>query len=255
MNTTTGDKIQRLRRRDNITQEGLADYLEVSRQSVSKWESNGAYPETDKLIKMANLFHVSVDYLLRDNYQEETLKKQKPSIHYEYKSQKKLFGLPLIHINIGMGAYQAKGIIAIGMISKGLLSIGLLSIGILSMGTLSFGFIGIGGFSLSLIALAAIAIGVISIGAISIGLFAIGAISIGLFSLGALSIAQYVAIGDHAYGMIAVGMSKVGGQYTYLNTNGIVSNNVSIVNEIKLLINGNIPEIWNLFKSWISVFL
>jgi len=74
---TTGNKIQNLRKTQNITQEQLAEYLGVSRQSVSKWESNAAYPETDKMIKMGSLFHVSLDYLLREDYEtaEELAKK------------------------------------------------------------------------------------------------------------------------------------------------------------------------------------
>jgi transcriptional regulator with XRE-family HTH domain len=66
---TTGSKIQNLRKTQNITQEQLADYLGVSRQSVSKWESNMAYPETDKMIKMGALFRVSLDFLLREDYE------------------------------------------------------------------------------------------------------------------------------------------------------------------------------------------
>jgi len=74
---TTGSKIQNLRKTQNITQEQLAEYLGVSRQSVSKWESNAAYPETDKMIKMGSLFRVSLDYLLREDYEtaEELAKK------------------------------------------------------------------------------------------------------------------------------------------------------------------------------------
>ncbi len=74
---TTGSKIQNLRKKQNITQEQLADYLGVSRQSVSKWESDGAYPETDKLIRMGSLFHVSLDYLLQDDYEEEDRQSRK----------------------------------------------------------------------------------------------------------------------------------------------------------------------------------
>ncbi|MFA5006702.1 MAG: helix-turn-helix transcriptional regulator [Candidatus Izemoplasmatales bacterium] len=66
---TTGAKIQELRKKQNITQEQLADHLGVSRQSVSKWESGGAYPETDKLVRLGSLFHVSLDYLLRDDFE------------------------------------------------------------------------------------------------------------------------------------------------------------------------------------------
>ena len=42
------EKLQKLRKENNITQEGLADKLNVSRQAVSKWESGRAYPDTEK---------------------------------------------------------------------------------------------------------------------------------------------------------------------------------------------------------------
>lgn len=52
---TTGEKISKLRRENNYTQEQLAELLGVSRQAISKWESSLAYPETDKLISWAAL--------------------------------------------------------------------------------------------------------------------------------------------------------------------------------------------------------
>lgn len=63
---TFGEKLSKLRKENNYTQEQLADILSVSRQSVSKWESNMAYPETDKLICLARLFECSTDYLLKE---------------------------------------------------------------------------------------------------------------------------------------------------------------------------------------------
>ncbi|MDO4484716.1 MAG: helix-turn-helix transcriptional regulator, partial [Clostridia bacterium] len=62
---TLGDKLSKLRKGNNYTQEQLAATLGVSRQSVSKWESNLAYPETDKLIRMSEMFQCSLDYLLK----------------------------------------------------------------------------------------------------------------------------------------------------------------------------------------------
>lgn len=59
-----GENIYRLRTERNLSQGGLADALEVSRQSVSKWENNSAVPELDKLVKMAQLFGVSLDELV-----------------------------------------------------------------------------------------------------------------------------------------------------------------------------------------------
>lgn len=61
---TLGSKLAKLRKENNYTQEQLADVLGVSRQAISKWESNAAYPETDKLIRMCRLFHCTTDYLL-----------------------------------------------------------------------------------------------------------------------------------------------------------------------------------------------
>ena len=75
---TFGEKLAKLRKENNYTQEQLADKLDVSRQSVSKWESDVAYPETDKLIKLSKLFHCSIDYLL-DNQTTEKATTEEPS--------------------------------------------------------------------------------------------------------------------------------------------------------------------------------
>ena len=47
-----GENLQFLRKKNNITQEQLAEQLDVSRQSVSKWESDSSYPEMDKLLQL-----------------------------------------------------------------------------------------------------------------------------------------------------------------------------------------------------------
>lgn len=59
-----GENIYKLRTEKNMSQGDLADALEVSRQSVSKWENNSAVPELEKLMKMAQLFGVSLDELV-----------------------------------------------------------------------------------------------------------------------------------------------------------------------------------------------
>ena len=61
---TFGEKIQKLRKEAGLSQEELSDRLEVSRQAVSKWERDSGYPETEKIVRMSKLFHVSLDYLL-----------------------------------------------------------------------------------------------------------------------------------------------------------------------------------------------
>ncbi|MBQ6719319.1 MAG: helix-turn-helix transcriptional regulator [Oscillospiraceae bacterium] len=68
---TMGEKILNMRKARGWSQEELADRVGVSRQAVSRWESGSAKPEADKIIVLCDLFGVSADYLLRDNYAGE----------------------------------------------------------------------------------------------------------------------------------------------------------------------------------------
>ncbi len=63
---TTGEKLIQLRKRECWTQDDLAEKLDVSRQSVSKWEGDLAAPAIDKLLELSRLYGVSTDYLLKD---------------------------------------------------------------------------------------------------------------------------------------------------------------------------------------------
>jgi transcriptional regulator with XRE-family HTH domain len=65
------DNLQYLRRKNKITQEELADEISVTRQSVSKWETGEAYPDTDKLILLCEKFNLTMDELLRGNVAEK----------------------------------------------------------------------------------------------------------------------------------------------------------------------------------------
>ncbi len=56
--------LQKLRKRENMSQEALAEKLDVTRQSVSKWESGASYPEMDKLISICKIFNVDMDTLV-----------------------------------------------------------------------------------------------------------------------------------------------------------------------------------------------
>lgn len=67
---TMGEKLAKLRREHNLTQEQFAELLLVSRQSVSKWELNTTYPDTEKLIRISKLFDCSLDYLLKDEIEQ-----------------------------------------------------------------------------------------------------------------------------------------------------------------------------------------
>ena len=64
------EKIVRQRRRLNWSQEDLAARLDVSRQSVSKWESGASQPDADRIVAMSRLFGVTTDYLLKDEVEE-----------------------------------------------------------------------------------------------------------------------------------------------------------------------------------------
>ena len=64
------ENLQFLRQRRGITQEQLAEELDVSRQSVSKWESGVSYPEMDTILKLCDIFHVDMDTLLRGSAEQ-----------------------------------------------------------------------------------------------------------------------------------------------------------------------------------------
>jgi len=64
------EKLQKLRKEKKLSQEQLADQLDVSRQAVSKWESGQTYPEMDKLIMLSKIFECSLDDLTNDEISE-----------------------------------------------------------------------------------------------------------------------------------------------------------------------------------------
>ena len=66
------DKIIELRKKNGWSQEELAEQLNVSRQSVSKWEGAQSVPDLNKVIAMAEIFNVSTDYLLKDDMGPES---------------------------------------------------------------------------------------------------------------------------------------------------------------------------------------
>lgn len=67
---TLGEKIQFQRKRRGMTQEELGEIMEVSRQTVTKWEANQSYPEIKKIVKLSYFFNVSTDYLLKDEIED-----------------------------------------------------------------------------------------------------------------------------------------------------------------------------------------
>ncbi|MDD5919087.1 MAG: helix-turn-helix transcriptional regulator [bacterium] len=191
------EKLIRLRAEKGLSQEGLANELGVSRQAVSKWEAGAAMPEIAKLVAMAQLFDVSLDYLAREDVEERKpqsapagnddvaeqlrelsgfVKRQQP---YEYKSEASFFGLPLVHVHLSRGRGRPA-------VAKGIIAIGDMAVGIVALGGISAGIIALGGLSLGL-------------------LLALGGLSAGLFSLGGVALASELAVGAVASARVALG--------------------------------------------------
>lgn len=67
------DKLYELRRNQHLSQEQLAQELGLSRQAISKWENDENKPDLDNLKKLANIFHVKVEYLINDDAIDDSL--------------------------------------------------------------------------------------------------------------------------------------------------------------------------------------
>lgn len=222
-----GDKLLQLRREKGFSQEQLADLLNVSRQSVSKWEAGSSLPELEKIISISDLFGVSVDYLVRNNTVEReqvktvvtvadnaALMEQLGEIRqyiskrdgYEYKSPAQVLGVPLVHIKFSGDFHRpavAKGILAIGNIAIGVVSLGGISVGLLALGGVSLGL---------LLALGGLALGGIAWGGVGIGAVAIGGVAVGVYALGGVAVAKELAVGGVAAARVAVGAYANGEQ-------------------------------------------
>lgn len=61
-----GSKIKNARIKTNLTQEQAAEFLGVSRQTISNWETEKTYPDIVSVVKMSDLYHVSLDHLLKE---------------------------------------------------------------------------------------------------------------------------------------------------------------------------------------------
>lgn len=63
---TFGEKLKKLRRENNFTQDELAEKIFVTRTAISKWETDKGYPSIESLKQLSNLFHISIDELISD---------------------------------------------------------------------------------------------------------------------------------------------------------------------------------------------
>lgn len=238
-----GENIFKLRKQKGLSQEQLGEQVYVTRQTISNWELGETSPNPEQLKLLSKALNISVDKLIGND--ECVNKDFNRSYGYEYISKTKIKGVPLIHINLGLGLRKARGIIAIGNIAKGIISLGGIATGIITLGGLSLGLISLGGLALGiLLSIGGLSIGGIALGGIAVGLFSIGGISIGLYSVGGLSIAKYVASGGYAYGYIAIG--------EYVNgTIELVQNEVTSY-QIRKTILEQFPKTWDIIVTIIS---
>lgn len=258
---TLGDKLSKLRKENNYTQEQLADILGVSRQAISKWESDIAYPETDKLIRISELYDCSLDYLLKEVMETDDKRQNDHTISVfrkvfrERKSKKMLWGMPLWHVGrnargiVAVGL-NACGVIAIGIKAMGVLSVGMLTIGILSYGLLALGLVSFGMLAIGLLSAGCFSAGVFATGAISLGIISSGAIAVGNFSVGAMAIGKYFAMGDHARAMIALGDTKAIGS-VYEKLGELTAQEIA---EIKKLLDEIVPSYFSWARDFVKTF-
>lgn len=123
-----GEKIYILRTNANMSQGNLAERLNVSRQSVSKWENNNSTPDIEKLVLIADIFGITVDELVKDEVAEntETLSDEKPFSSDKQEINltsptKPLKNLKAAKILLGVGIAVAIGFFIFGLGLTGLI--------------------------------------------------------------------------------------------------------------------------------------
>lgn len=100
-----GENLQFYRKQKNLTQEQLAEQLDVSRQTISKWEAGTTYPEMEKILQLCGLFSCSMDTLLRQDAVElEAADSQGYDLHMERHRRGITRGVVLLIL--GLAAYE-----------------------------------------------------------------------------------------------------------------------------------------------------
>ena len=226
-----------LRRQAGLSQEELANLLGVTRQAVQKWEAGTSRPDMDNLVSLADYFKVSLDYMVTGN---EPTPPPAPTVvnnyyhehrwHYEYKSKRTLFGLPLVHINLGPGIHWARGIIAIGDIATGLVALGGIAVGLVSLGALSLGLLlAPGALSVGIVSVGGLAVGLMAWGGFAFGLLSVGGISCGVYAAGGVVNASKVAVGGVASAPLAIGAAVEGEVAILIPPEGLTVEEVEVI--------------------------
>lgn len=224
---TFSERLTELRKSKGWSQEQLGERLSVTRQTVSKWELGSTTPEMEKLAAMSELFGISIDALVKGEAQELSDEKPQRSrsnrVHFEYKSARMVRGVPLVHVNIGLGKYRARGIFAIGNAAVGVFALGLAAAGVVSIGLVTIGVLSLAAFAaIGILACGGAACGVFAAGGAAVGVFAVGGAAVGWLACGGAAVGKYafggyasatdIAFGGFARGIIAIG-ENVEGKY------------------------------------------
>lgn len=127
------------------------------------------------------------------------------AVPYEYQSPRKVFGLPLLHINLGFDnpsgkMRRARGVIAIGNQATGVLAFGLF----FASGIFTIAPVAVGGLAVSVGGLALASVSVVGIGLVSVSIFAVGWLAVGIIPLGVKSVG-ILAIGQNVVGILGIG--------------------------------------------------
>ena len=103
------EKLMALRKKAAMSQEDLADRLGVSRQAISRWELGTTLPDAPNLLKLSDLFGVSIDYLLRDGYESDEnlppVKEARREMSEKEQKQRKFYLVACICWVIAAGAF------------------------------------------------------------------------------------------------------------------------------------------------------
>ena len=102
---TLGEKIYKLRTEKNLSQGDLSEMLEVSRQSVSKWENGAATPDLDKIIKLSEIFGITIDELVKNEDVSASSTEEPKSTNVIIKKEshfptRKIFGTALLSLSV-----------------------------------------------------------------------------------------------------------------------------------------------------------
>lgn len=277
------EKLTIQRKKSGMSQEQLADRLGITRQSVSKWEAGSSVPEISKLVAISEIFKVSLDYLLKDDLDEESERfpagvndrkgfydsgsdGQKMTVEPPQKwlEENSRLEKKVDELTRYMKGYQytsktkIAGIPLVSIrfsrqlgkdgIAKGIIAIGNIAIGVIGIGACSFGLISFGAIAVGLLALGAFAVGVAAWGALAVGVLAFGATAVGIYSAGVAAFGKEIAVGVTAMGETSIGETAQG-THCMIYEAGVTTRAV-----IEHFLEDTNPHLWKPLKDMLAAF-